>query len=147
LSLVPIGGVRLIVDGRAVNPAERVAYRGMMLSGVPNLAFSVGYVNASWTLRADLTHRFVLRLLSYLDRHGYSSATPATAPAGNRRPLLDLTSGYVQRALDQFPQQGDRNPWTIRQNYVLELLITPRADMRRGMTFGRLTGQPAKVTS
>jgi hypothetical protein len=110
-----------------------------MLSGVPNLAYCIGYTNASWTLRADLSHRYVIRLLSYLDKHGYASATPIADPAGNRRPLLDLSSGYVRRALDRFPQQGDKDPWTVRQNYVLDVLTTPRADLRRGMTFAEAT--------
>ena len=136
LSLLPIGGVTLTVDGEPVDPAQRVAYRGVMLSGVPNFAYCIGYTNASWTLRADLSHRYVCRLLGYLDRHGYASATPREVP-GHRRPLLDLSSGYVQRALDRFPQQGDQDPWTVRQNYLLDVLTTPRADVRRDMTFTR----------
>ena len=131
-----------------MDPAARVAYRGLMLSGVPNLAYCIGYTNASWTLRADLSHRYVLRLLSYLDRHGYAIATPDAAPPGDRRPLLDLTSGYIRRALDRFPQQGDRAPWTVRQNYLRELLTTPRADVRRDMTFTRVaTPLPSEVAS
>ena len=138
LSLKLIGGVTLTVDGRTVEPGQRVAYRGLMLSGVPNFAYCIGYTNASWTLRADLSHRYVCRLLSYLDKNGYVSATPRETP-GNRRPLLDLTSGYVQRALDSFPRQGDKDPWTVRQNYLLDVLTTPRADLRRDMTFTRST--------
>jgi monooxygenase len=136
LSLLPIGGVTLTVDGREVEPGRSVAYRGVMLSGVPNFAYCIGYTNASWTLRADLSHRYVCRLLAYLDKNGYVSAVPEETP-GNRRPLLDLSSGYVQRALDRFPQQGDKDPWTVRQNYLLDVLTTPRADVRRDMTFTR----------
>ena len=148
LSLVPVGGMRIVVDGREVDAGSRVAYRGLMLSGVPNLAYCIGYTNASWTLRADLSHRYVLKLLSYLDRHGYAIATPDPAPGGERRPLLDLTSGYVRRALEKFPQQGDRGPWRIRQNYLLDLLSTPRADVRRDMTFTRVASPlPAEVSS
>ncbi|BCJ48837.1 monooxygenase flavin-binding family protein [Actinoplanes sp. NBRC 14428] len=135
LSLLPIGGIELTVDGEKVDPATRVAYRGVMLSGVPNLAYCIGYTNASWTLRADLSHRYVCRLLSHMDRHGYATATPQERP-GPRRPLLDLTSGYVQRALDLFPQQGDRDPWTVKQSYLRDVLLTPRADVRRDMAFG-----------
>ncbi|HEX2299176.1 MAG TPA: FAD-containing monooxygenase EthA, partial [Pseudonocardiaceae bacterium] len=153
LSLLPIGGVQVTVDGRPVDAGQHVAYRGLMLSGVPNLAYCIGYSNASWTLRADLSHRYVLRLLSYMDRNGYAIATPHATPGGNRRPLLDLTSGYVRRALETFPKQGDRSPWRVRQNYLLDLLTTPRADVRRDMTFTRLTtplspdARPAEVPS
>jgi hypothetical protein len=125
------------VDGEPVDPGKRLAYRGLMLSGVPNLAYCVGYANASWTLRADLSSRYVCRLLAFMDRNGYAIATPVEPPDGIRRPLLDLTSGYVQRALDRFPQQGDRDPWTVRQNYLLDVLTSPRADLRRDMTFSR----------
>jgi cation diffusion facilitator CzcD-associated flavoprotein CzcO len=138
LSLLPIGGVTLTVDGRVVDPARSVAYRGVMLSGVPNFAYCIGYTNATWTLRADLSHRYVCRLLAHLDKNGYAAATPRETP-GNRRPLLDLTSGYVQRALDRFPQQGDKDPWTVRQNYLLDVFTSPRADVRRDMTFTRRT--------
>ncbi|MGA5305677.1 flavin-containing monooxygenase [Nucisporomicrobium flavum] len=141
LSLLAIGGVQLTVDGTPVEPGRTVAYRGVMLSGVPNFAYCIGYTNASWTLRADLSHRYVCRLLAYMDKHRYTTATPQEKP-GPRRPLLDLTSGYVQRALDSFPRQGDRDPWTVRQNYLLDVLTTPRADVRRDMTFSR-TPAPA----
>jgi monooxygenase len=139
LSLLPVGGVALSVDGTPVDLGGTMAYRGLMLSGVPNFAYCIGYTNASWTLRADLSTRYVCRLLGYLDRHGYASAAPTASPAGRRRPLLDLTSGYVRRSLDRFPAQGDRDPWTVRQNYLLDALTTPRADLRRDMVFTRRT--------
>jgi len=145
LSLLPLGGIALTVDGQAVEPGRTVAYRGVMVSGVPNLAYCIGYTNASWTLRADLSHRYVCRLLAHLDKHGYASATPRETP-GNRRPLLGLTSGYVQRALDRFPQQGDRDPWTVRQNYLLDALTSPRSDVRRDMTFTRRTAPVLEET-
>lgn len=141
LSLLPIGGVELTVDGETVHTGRTVAYRGVMLGGVPNFAYCIGYTNASWTLRADLSHRYVCRLLSYMAKNGYTVATPQEKP-GPRRPLLDLTSGYVQRALDRFPSQGDRDPWMVRQNYLRDVLTTPRADVRRDMTFSR---RPAPV--
>ncbi|GIF14682.1 flavin-containing monooxygenase [Actinoplanes teichomyceticus] len=138
LSLLPVGGVRVSLDGVPVVIGEQAAYRGLMLSGVPNFAYCIGYVNASWTLRADLSHRYVLKLLDHMDRHGYAVATP-TRPAGTGRPLLDLSSGYVQRALDRFPRQGDRDPWLVRQNYLRDVLATPRADVTRDMIFARRT--------
>ncbi|MEU8240779.1 NAD(P)/FAD-dependent oxidoreductase [Actinoplanes missouriensis] len=134
LSLLPVGGVQLAVDGDPINIGQHAAYRGLMLSGVPNFAYCIGYTNASWTLRADLSHRYVLKLLDHMARHRYATATP-TAPARSGRPLIDLSSGYVQRALDKFPRQGDRDPWIVRQNYLRDVVATPRADVTRDMTF------------
>nr|WP_296070673.1 NAD(P)/FAD-dependent oxidoreductase [uncultured Actinoplanes sp.] len=136
LSLLPAGGLRLTVDGDEVALGEKAAYRGLMLSGVPNFAYCVGYTNASWTLRADLSHRYVVKLLRHMDRHGYAVATPEyRGQAG--RPLIDLSSGYVQRALPLFPRQGDRDPWLVRQNYLRDVVATPRADVTQDMTFSR----------
>jgi cation diffusion facilitator CzcD-associated flavoprotein CzcO len=130
LKLQPIGGVRLDVDGRVVEPEQTVVYKGLMLRGVPNLAWCVGYTNASWTLRADLTSRYVCRLLTLMDRRGYDRAEPrGDTETGAKKPLLDLTSGYVARAYEQLPKQGSKAPWYLRQNYVLDLLT---------MTFGRV---------
>ncbi|MEV6304693.1 NAD(P)/FAD-dependent oxidoreductase [Actinoplanes sp. NPDC051861] len=143
LSLLPVGGIALSVDGAPVDVGTHAAYRGLMLSGVPNFAYCIGYVNASWTLRADLSHRYLIRLLDHMERHGYVSATP-TAPSGTGRPLLDLSSGYVRRALDKFPFQGDREPWIVRQNYLRDVVTTPRADVTRDMTFARRTANARK---
>jgi monooxygenase len=134
LKLIPIGGVRVSLDGTPVEIGEHTAYRGLMLSGVPNLAYCIGYTNASWTLRADLSSRYVCRLLAYMARHGYRVATPKT-PDGRGRPLLDLSSGYVQRALDMFPRQGDRDPWLVRQNYLRDVLQSRRSDVTQDMIF------------
>ena len=136
LSLLPVGGVALSLDGVPVVIGEHAAYRGLMLSGVPNFAYCIGYTNASWTLRADLSSRYVGKLLTHMATHGYAVATPQT-PGGTGRPLLDLSSGYVQRALDKFPRQGDRDPWLVRQNYLRDVIATPRADVTRDMTFIR----------
>jgi cation diffusion facilitator CzcD-associated flavoprotein CzcO len=143
LSLLPVGGIRLSVDGVPVDVGKSASYRGLMLGGVPNFAYCIGYVNASWTLRADLSHRYLLKLLDHMERHGYASAAP-TAPGGTGRPLLDLSSGYVQRSLDVFPRQGDRDPWLVRQNYLRDVLTTPRADVTRDMAFTR---RPVPVRS
>ncbi|GIM94743.1 monooxygenase flavin-binding family protein [Paractinoplanes toevensis] len=136
LSLIPMGGIQASIDGTPIEIGQHAAYRGIMLSGVPNLAYCIGYVNASWTLRADLVHRYVMRLLTHMDRHGYAVAVPDN-PEEQGRPLLDLSSGYVQRALDKFPRQGNRDPWLVRQNYLRDVLTTPRADVTRDMTFSR----------
>ncbi|AEV83458.1 putative monooxygenase [Actinoplanes sp. SE50] len=134
LSLLPVGGVQVSIDGTPVDIGQHAAYRGMMLSGVPNFAYCIGYVNASWTLRADLSHRYVLKLLDHMARHNLAVATPAE-PGAAGRPLLDLSSGYVQRALDKFPRQGDRDPWLVRQNYLRDVVATPRADVTQDMRF------------
>ncbi len=120
LRLQMMGGIRLDVDGEVVDPATRVAYRGLMLERVPNLMFTVGYVNSSWTLRGDLVARYLCRLLDLMDRKGYAVAAPTEAPPGERRPLLDLKAGYVLRALDRLPTLGPRRPWTYAQNYLVE---------------------------
>jgi monooxygenase len=134
LSLIPCGGIEVSLDGVPVEIGSRTAYRGLMLDGVPNLAYCIGYTNASWTLRADLSSRYVCRLLAYMARHGYAVATPKT-PGGQGRPLLDLSSGYVQRALEIFPRQGDRDPWLVRQNYLRDVFSARRTDVAEDMTF------------
>jgi monooxygenase len=119
-----------------------------MLGGVPNFAYCIGYTNASWTLRADLSSRYVCRLLGYMERRGYASAVPTAAAAGeSRRPLLDLTSSYVLRSADRFPKQGERNPWAVRQNYLVDTLSTARADLRRHMAFTSRSALPARSTA
>jgi len=123
LQMLVMGGVRLTVDGALVNPGDPFVYKGVMLSNVPNFAFCVGYTNASWTLRADLSSIFVCRLLNHMDRHRYRTCTPACDPASlEAQPLLDLTSGYVLRATANLPKQGAEKPWRIRQNYILDML-------------------------
>ncbi|WP_081737929.1 flavin-containing monooxygenase, partial [Arthrobacter sp. H41] len=104
LSMLPLGGASFSVDGKAVDLGETWVYRGVMLSGIPNLALCVGYTNASWTLRADLSSRYVCRLLKHMDKHGYRSAAPVAKSGMARRPILDLTAGYVQRAAGAFPK-------------------------------------------
>jgi hypothetical protein len=102
---------------------------------VPNLAICIGYVNASWTLRADLTARYVCRLLAHMDARGYRSATPEFDGDVAARPLLALTSGYVQRAADVLPKQGVAAPWVLRQSYPIDLLSTRLGDVTRDMVF------------
>jgi cation diffusion facilitator CzcD-associated flavoprotein CzcO len=135
LQMLPLGGLSLTVDGAAVTLGETFSYRGLMLSGVPNLAYCIGYTNASWTLRADLSSRYVTRLLTHLDKHGYGSAAPTAPASAERRPLLDLTSGYVKRSIANFPSQGVEQPWQVQQNYVADLIQMSRADLARDMRF------------
>jgi len=130
LSMVAFGEMTLTVDGRAVESGQLHVYKGMMFDGLPNLAWCVGYTNASWTLRADLTTRYLCRLLNYMSRHDIQVATPAMDPAeqDSDDPLMDLRSGYVQRAAAIMPRQGARGKWRVRNNYLLDL---PRMRLSR----------------
>jgi cation diffusion facilitator CzcD-associated flavoprotein CzcO len=128
LNVLLLGGIDVSVDGEQVEPGETVAYKGMMFSGVPNMAVVLGYTNASWTLKCDLVSAHVCRLLNYMDEHGYDVVTPIEPPASMpREPLLDLKSGYILRAIDQVPRQGDRAPWRLHQNYPLDIHMLKRA--------------------
>jgi cation diffusion facilitator CzcD-associated flavoprotein CzcO/NADP-dependent 3-hydroxy acid dehydrogenase YdfG len=122
LELLFFGGMDLTVDGEAVVPRERVVYKGLMLDAVPNLAFVVGYANASWTLKAEITLDYVCRLLNGMRRTGLRQCTAVnTDPVEDRIPLLPLQSGYVQRASGTFPRQGGRFPWQVHQTYWQDL--------------------------
>jgi monooxygenase len=118
LNLKPFGGIELSVDGAAVKLPETMAYKALMLSGVPNFAFTIGYTNASWTLKADLVAEYVCRLLAHLDDHGHRSVVPVAEPGIGQQPFMDFSSGYVLRSLGNLPKQGDRAPWRLRQNYL-----------------------------
>ncbi len=119
-----LGGVTLVVDGAPVDLARRIAYKGMMYSDVPNLASAVGYTNASWTLKCDLVAEHVCRLLNRMRARGEDVVTPRVRGASMQTlPLIDLKSGYVQRAVASIPRQGTRAPWRLYQNYVKDLLL------------------------
>ncbi len=123
LRLLAFGGIRLTVDGREVALPKTMAYKGMMLSGVPNFVFTVGYTNASWTLKADLVSGFVVRLLRYLDRRGYDQFVPVNEdPSVSERPLLDFQAGYVLRSVDEFPRSGSRQPWRLGMSYAHDVV-------------------------
>jgi monooxygenase len=121
LQLLALGGMALTVDGQPVNVHDCVVYKSMMLSGVPNFAFAFGYTNSSWTLKVDLVCEHLCRMLAYMDRHGHTTVTPAVDdPTMIRKPMLAFSAGYVQRAIDRFPQQGSRGPWTVEMNYAAD---------------------------
>jgi monooxygenase len=123
LNLLPLGGMKVAVDGRDVELSKTMSYKGMMLSGVPNLASAFGYTNASWTLKSELTCAYVCRLLKYMDRHGYRQCTPSKPdPSIAEQPFVDFSSGYVVRSIGQFQRQGSRAPWRLYQNYALDIL-------------------------
>jgi cation diffusion facilitator CzcD-associated flavoprotein CzcO len=119
LELLFIGGIDVSVDGAPVDLPSKLTYKGMMLEGVPNFALAVGYTNASWTLKCDLTCDYVCRLLNHLHDTGLRQCTPVNRDASvTAEPLLGLTSGYIQRAVDRFPKQGSKFPWQVHQSYL-----------------------------
>jgi hypothetical protein len=135
-----MGGIDLVVDGEEVVLNQRMAYKSMMIQDVPNYAIAVGYTNASWTLKCDLTTEYVARLIAHMDEHGYAIATPHNvAPTVEEMPFLDFTSGYVQRAVQHFPKRGSEEPWMLRQNYLLDV----RTIRRGAIDDGALVFQPA----
>jgi cation diffusion facilitator CzcD-associated flavoprotein CzcO len=143
LNLLPVGGMTLGVDGEDVELSKTVSYKGMMLSGVPNFALTIGYTNASWTLKADLVARYVIRLLRHMDSRGYQVCTP-TAPPGPppTAPFIDLKSGYVLRSIDKLPKQGDAAPWRLHQNYPRDVLLLRRGPLEdEGITFSRIAAK------
>ena len=140
LNLLAFGGIALSVDRRPVEPGRTLAYKGMMLDGVPNLAFTVGYTNASWTLKADLVARYVVRLLDRMQRRGERVVTPSAAAGGEEgSPLIGFSSGYVRRGIDQLPRQGARTPWRVHQNYLRDLALFRLGRLGRGVRFSSAT--------
>ena len=139
LRLLAFGGIELRVDGREIKLPETMAYKGMMLSGVPNFAFTIGYTNASWTLKADLVSEYVVRLLRHMDERGYDASVPVNDdPAVTQRPLLDFDAGYVLRSVDEFPRAGSRPPWRLGMSYAHDLLTLRHRPVDDGiMRFSR----------
>jgi cation diffusion facilitator CzcD-associated flavoprotein CzcO len=122
LVLKLFSGMQLVVDGVPVDLPKTLVYKGMMFSDVPNLAFAVGYTNASWTLKCDLAAAYVCRLVNHMDRHHYAVCTPrVNDPDIKEEPVIDFNSGYVLRALHTLPRQGSKTPWRLYQNYVKDL--------------------------
>ena len=133
LDLEAFGGGTLSIDGEELHLPDQVFYRGIMLAGLPNFSFTVGYVNASWTLRSDMVSRYMVRLW----RTGEEFYAPVLPPGRHDRPLLDFDAGYIRRAIGDFPAQGDRSPWRYTQNYLVELPDLARGDQREDMAFGK----------
>jgi monooxygenase len=122
LNLKFAGGVKYSIDGKELDITEHFIFRGMMFSGIPNMAFTVGYTNSSWTLKTDLTGKYVCRLLNKMDRGNYSTVTPRMKGEVDEVPLLDFDAGYVLRARERFPKNGNRLPWKNYQNYIRDFI-------------------------
>jgi cation diffusion facilitator CzcD-associated flavoprotein CzcO len=133
LNLLALGGMRLEVDGEPVRLPEKLGYKGMMLSDVPNFVMTLGYTNASWTLKADLTSAWLCRLLNHMAECGAVQATPRNRePDQPTAPFIDLQSGYVQRSIHEYPRQGAKPPWRLHQNYARDLLMLRRGPLEDG---------------
>ena len=132
LKLNVLGDIRFSLDGRALDIARTLVYKGMMLGGVPNFAYAFGYTNSSWTLKVELTADYVCRLLNYMDRRGYAVVRPEADPAVEEQPLLNFSSGYVTRSMAALPKQGSKAPWQVYQNYLLDKYTVQVAPMNDG---------------
>lgn len=136
LEMALMGGATIAVDGREVNMADALQYKGMMFSDVPNMAYTFGYTNASWTLKADLVAQYVCRLLNAMRRKGVRQATPRIGAEGVApEPFVDFSSGYIQRAAALLPKQGDRKPWRLNQNYALDVMALRFGSVEDSMEF------------
>jgi cation diffusion facilitator CzcD-associated flavoprotein CzcO len=134
LQLLALGGSQLSVDGTAVDLHDHLTYKGLMLDGVPNLALCIGYTNASWTLKCDLTCEYVCRLLNHMAAEGYAQAMPVVdRDRVSTQPLLNLDSGYIRRSLSEFPQQGSESPWRLRQNYAFDAIALRMGKLEDGV--------------
>jgi monooxygenase len=144
LEMELFGGASVVVDGDEVDFAQTVAYKAMMFSGVPNLALAQGYTNASWTLKCDLVAEYVCRLLAHMEEHGYRQVTPvAPGPEQALSPVVNLSSGYVQRAIARLPKQGARPPWRVYQNWFKDVRLFRRSPVDdEGVRFS--PGAPAQ---
>jgi cation diffusion facilitator CzcD-associated flavoprotein CzcO len=148
LNMLALGGAQLSVDGEDVELPRTMTYKGMMLSGVPNMAFALGYTNASWTLKCDLTCEYVCRLLNHMDTYGFTQCTPQNRdPSVTEQPMIDFSSGYVQRAIDKFPRQGSKAPWRLYQNYALDIISLRRGALQDGAIEFRRGGAPEAPAS
>jgi monooxygenase len=124
LNMLALGGLAIGVDGRELRLPETLSYKGMMLSGVPNFAMAIGYTNASWTLKCDLTCAYVCRLINHMSAHGYRYCVPRNHDRSiEEEPFIDFSSGYIKRSIHEFPKQGSKAPWRLYQNYALDILV------------------------
>jgi cation diffusion facilitator CzcD-associated flavoprotein CzcO len=134
LSLVALGEVQLSVDGRAIDPAKTMNYKGTMYGGIPNLASVFGYTNASWTLKSELTCNYICRVLNHMDQGGYPICVPQNDdPSVTIEPWLNLTSGYIQRVAEKLPKQGSKVPWKLHQNYVKDVISLRYGSLEDGV--------------
>jgi hypothetical protein len=132
--------VKVLIDSATMDPAKEITYKGMMFSNIPNIASALGYTNASWTLKCELTAEYVCRLLNHMDAHNFDYCTPRRRdPNITEEPAIKMTSGYFQRASTIIPKQGSKKPWKLHQNYALDMLTLRFSTVDDGtMEFTRL---------
>jgi monooxygenase len=149
LNLLALGGIELVVDGEQQQLPDHMIYKGIMLDDVPNFAFAIGYTNASWTLKIDLTYDYVWRLLKHMDRTGTTWCAPRLRdPSIRPVRLMDFSSGYVLRSIDQFPRAGSKAPWAVRMNYLVDRFQLARGTVNDGtMEFGRASADVAPLSA
>ncbi|WP_057003582.1 flavin-containing monooxygenase [Mycobacterium kyorinense] len=136
LNMRLFGGTKIARNGQTVDVAKSMTYKSMLLSDVPNMAFTMGYINASWTLKADLVSEFICRLLNYMDAHGYDTVVaPHPGEGVEELPFADFTPGYFQRALDQLPKAGSRGPWHVKHNYLFDIRKLRHGRIDDGLQF------------
>ena len=148
LQLQALGGVRISLDGNEIKPQDRFSYKAHMLDGVPNLFWCIGYTNASWTLRADMTARAAARLIDHMAAHGYTHAYPHLGgePIAEK-PTWDLQAGYVMRSLHALPKSGTKRPWVVRQDFLADAIDHRFLDkIDQDMVFGRAP-KPVQLVS
>ncbi|HUB98585.1 MAG TPA: NAD(P)/FAD-dependent oxidoreductase [Solirubrobacterales bacterium] len=149
LNVLFLGGMEVTIDGELPEMARTMVYKAMMLAEFPNFAFTLGYTNASWTLKADLVAEYVCRLINHMDAGGYDVCTPRVNDSSvTEEPLLDFTSGYVLRALEGLPKQGSKEPWKLRQSYPFDLRSMRFGPVEDGtMQFSRRVAAPEPVAA
>ena len=149
LELKLLGGAQFFVDGKAVEFPQTFSYKGMMFSDVPNLIYTIGYINASWTLRSELVAEYVCRLVNHMDEQNVTRCTPRVSEADKNMPLhqmiADFSPGYMERGMHLFPKQGDRDPWRNTQNYTLDKQTIRNAPIEDGTLEFANTSESSQV--
>jgi cation diffusion facilitator CzcD-associated flavoprotein CzcO len=148
LEMEIMSSMQICVDGEEIDPGKSVLYKGMMISSVPNLSFTFGYTNASWTLKADLTADYLCRLLKELDRRQVTSVIPNPPPQGTAlESFIDFSSGYVQRSASKLPKQASTKPWKLHQNYFMDLMMFRFGRLNHEVTWNSAPKQPSATSS
>jgi len=133
LKMLFLGGIQLMVDGQEISGSELFIYKGFMCNNIPNMFASIGYTNASWTLKVDLSNQYACRLIDYMQKNNYQYCKAEVQGDGfEEAPLLNLTSGYVHRSATELPQQGSKAPWRLYQNYILDMFSLKHGAIKDG---------------